>query len=136
MKRSTYEQFAIVSADSAHHFNDELNAELYRLKDKHPTVRFSESTSPFFAQIKYIETEDVPETLAETYEVAGALFVCAQCPYFEADTNADGIEDKRSKRGFCNNPNSDFERALKTMAACDELYELIKKGGVKLCFTK
>ena len=136
MKRSNYEQFAIVSNDSAHHFNEELNAELYRLRDKNPNVHFSESTSPFFAQIKYIETEEKPETLTEEYESVGALFLCSQCPYFEADTNADGVEDRRSKKGFCNNPHSDFERVLKSMAACDEIYELIKKGGVKLCFTK
>jgi hypothetical protein len=136
MKSVSYDQFAIVSADSASLFNQQLNAEIYRLKDKFPTVQFSESTSPFYAQIKYKETDKTPETIADEYELAGVCFVCAQCPYFEPDRTIDGEIDKRSKKGNCNHPDSEFGRAIRDAAACELLYEQIKKGGVRLCFVE
>jgi hypothetical protein len=136
MKSVSYDQFAIVSADSAPLFNQQLNAEIYRLKDKFPSVQFSESTSPFYAQIKYRETDKTPETIEDVYELAGACFVCAQCPYFEPDRNNDGALDMRSKKGNCKHPDSEFGRAIRDAAACDKLYELIAEGGVKLCFTE
>ena len=68
MKRSSYEQFAIVHADSASLFNQQLNEEIRRLKDNSPVVHFSESI-PFYAQIKYIVNEEAPETIAEASAV-------------------------------------------------------------------
>jgi hypothetical protein len=64
MRSSSYDQFAIVSADSASLFNQQLNEEIYRLRDNNPVVKFSESI-PFYAQIKYRINENIPETIAE-----------------------------------------------------------------------
>ena len=132
MKRSSYEQFAIVSADSASLFNQQLNAEIRRLKDNSPTVHFSESI-PFYAQIKYIVNEETPETIAEASEAEGVRFVCAQCPYFKAPLKDDGTEDKRCKYGDCEH--TELGRTFKNTAACEKLYELIAEGGVRICFT-
>lgn len=137
MKCSSYEQFAIVAADSASLFTEELNAEIYRLKDNNPVVRFSESI-PFYAQIKYTVTETTPETVSEEYELQGVRFTCAQCPYFVPGLKADGTEDKRCKYGYCTNvePRTAPTKTFKDMAACEGLYELINGGEVKLCFTE
>ncbi len=131
MKRSTYEQFAIVSADSASLFTDRLNAEIIRLKDNHPVVKFSESI-PFYAQIKYIVDTETPETIEEASAVEGVRFVCLQCPYFKSATRADGEIDKRVKWGDCEH--TELGRTLKTAPACERLYELIKEGDVQICF--
>ena len=131
MKRSRYEQFAIVYADSAPSFNQQLNEEIRRLKDNSPVVHFSESI-PFYAQIKYIIDEEAPETIAEASAVEGVSFVCAQCPYFKAPTKDDGTEDKRCKYGDCEY--AELGRTYKNTAACERLYDLIAEGGVKLCF--
>ena len=131
MKRSSYEQFAIVHADSAPLFNQQLNEEIRRLKDNSPTVHFSESI-PFYAQIKYIVNEETPETISEASEMEGVRFVCAQCPYFKAPTKDDGTEDKRCKYGDCEY--AELGRTYKNTAACERLYDLIAEGGVKLCF--
>ena len=131
MKSSSYDQFAIVSADSASLFNQELNKEIYRLRDNHPTVHFSESI-PFYAQIKYRVDETEPETIAEASAVEGVSFVCLQCPYFQPATRQDGEIDRRVKWGECEH--SELGRTLKTQPACEKLYELIKEGDVKLCF--
>ena len=133
MKCSSYDQFAIVSADSAPQFTQELNETIYRLRDNNPVVKFSESI-PFYAQIKYRVNENTPETISEASEVEGVRFVCAQCPYFQPILKADETEDKRCKFGDC--PHAELGRVLKQAPACDRLYELIKEGSVKLCFTE
>ena len=132
MKRSSYEQFAIVASDSASLFTEQLNEEICRLKDKNPSVHFSESTSPFYARIKYTEDFTKPETLSDEYELQGVSFVCLQCPYFKPALKEDGTVDKRVKWGDCEH--AEFGRTYKTTPACDKLYELIKEGDVKLCF--
>lgn len=132
MRRSRYQQFAIVAADSASLFEQQLNAEIDRLKDNNPTVHFSESTSPFYARISYIVDTETPETVAEASAVEGVSFVCLQCPYFKPVLREDGEIDKRVKWGDCEH--AELGRTLKTAPACEKLYELIKEGDVKLCF--
>ena len=132
MKRSRYEQFAIVTSDSAPLFEQRLNAEIERLKDNNPSVHFSESTSPFYARINYIVDTETPETVAEASEAEGVSFVCLQCPYFKPSLRDDGEIDKRVKWGDCEH--AELGRTLKTAPACEKLYELIKEGDVKLCF--
>lgn len=132
MKRSSFEQFAIVSSDSASLFTEQLNAEIMRLKDNNPVVQFSESTSPFYARIKYVIDTEAPETIAEASAVEGVSFVCLQCPYFQPALRDDGEIDKRVKWGGCEH--TELGRTLKTAPACEKLYELIKEGDVKLCF--
>ena len=132
MKRSTYEQFAIVAADTAALFTERLNAEIFRLKDNNPVVIFSESTSPFYARIKYVVDTEAPESIAEASAVEGVSFVCLQCPFFKPVLKEDGTIDKRVKWGDCEH--AELGRTYKTAPACDKLYELIKEGDVKLCF--
>lgn len=132
MKRSSFEQFAIVASDSASLFTEQLNAEILRLKDHNPVVQFSESTSPFYARIRYIVDTDTPETIAEASAVEGVSFVCLQCPYFQPVLREDGEIDKRVKWGGCEH--TELGRTLKTAPACERLYELIKEGDVKVCF--
>lgn len=133
MRSSSYDQFAIVSADSASLFNQQLNEEIFRLKDNNPVVKFSESI-PFYAQIKYRVSENTPETIAEASEMEGVCFVCAQCPYFRPVLTDDGEIDRRYKYGDCEH--AELGRTFKASKACDKLYELIAEGGVKLCFTE
>ena len=133
MKRSTYEQFAIVASDSASLFSKQLNEEIYRLKDNNPVVHFSESI-PFYAQIKYTVDDTTPDSISEEYEAQGVQFVCAQCPHLKAALKDDGTEDRRCKWGECEF--SETGRVPKNAKACDRLYELINEGSVKLCFTE
>lgn len=132
MRSSSYDQFAIVQADSASVFEKQLNEEIFRLRDRNPVVKFSESI-PFYAQIKYIVNTETPETVAEASAVEGVRFVCAQCPYFKAPTKDDGTEDRRCKYGDCKH--TELGRTFKNTPACEKLYELIAEGGIKICFT-
>lgn len=135
MKRSSYEQFAIVRSDSAPLFEKQLNEKMFELRDNYPEVKFSDSI-PLYAQVKYRMETKTPESISEEYEMVGASFVCEQCPCFVLATNKDGSEDLRCKVGDCTNPDNELGRAYRTSPACDHLYELIQKREVKLCFTK
>lgn len=135
MKRSSYEQFAIVRSDSAPLFEKQLNEKMYELRDNYPEVKFSDSI-PLYAQVKYRMETVAPESISEEFEMVGASFVCEQCPYFVPATNKDGSEDLRCKVGDCTHPDNELGRAYRTSSACDHLYELIKEGKVKLCFTE
>ena len=133
MKRSSYEQFAIVKSDSASLFEKQLNEKVLELRNNYPEVHFSENI-PLYAHIKYRVDTETPDSISEEYELVGARFTCAQCPYFEPVLRKDGEEDPRFKWGEC--PHSELGRVLKSASACDRLYEAIHEGGVKLCFTK
>ena len=127
MKSVSYQQYAIVATDSAHTLTEQLNAKLYELRDKRPTVTFE----GFVARILYEETETYPETLAEEYAVQGVRLTCEDCPYFVPAVNRNGTEDRRAKWGGC--PISETGKTRKCSAACDELFQMINNGEVRLC---
>lgn len=131
MKNSVYEQFATVHEDSASLFDARLNEKIYELRGHNPKVRFSESI-PFYAHITYTVNEKLPETVAEASELKGVSFVCGQCPNYRPMMTADGEVDKRCKYGDCDY--ADMGRTKQSTPACEELYELIKEGSVRICF--
>lgn len=133
MKNCMYEQYATVKEDTATLFTARLNEQLRSLKHNHPSVTFSEA-DPLCAYIKYFVDEQAPETVAEASEMEGVRFTCAQCPEFKPMLKDDGTADKRCKYGDC--AYVEMGRTYKTSAACDRLYELIKEGQVKICFTE
>ena len=55
------------------------------------------------------------------------------CAYISPVLKDDGEQDKRCKWGNCEH--AEFGRTYKTSPACDKLYDLIREGDVKLCFT-
>ena len=123
----SYQQFAIVAADSAQQLTDQLNAELVRLRDKNPTVTFE----GLIARIQYTESESVPESLAEEYEMQGVHLTCEGCPFFVPMLKADGSEDRRTKFGGC--PWTETKRTARTSRACDLLFRKVSSGEVQLC---
>ena len=127
MRSRSYQQFAIVAADSAQQLTEQLNAELIRLRNKNPIVTFE----GLIARIQYMEDESVPETLAEEYEMQGVKLTCEDCPFFCPTIKADGTRDLRAKWGGCHL--KEGGAAKRTSAACDTLFEKLNSGEVKLC---
>ena len=123
----SYQQYAIVAADSAQQLTDQLNAKLIELRDKNPTVTFE----GMIARIQYTESERIPETLAEEYEMQGVHLTCEDCPYFCPTIKADGSLDQRAKWGGCHL--AEYGRTDKRSRACEKLFEKLNNGEVKLC---
>ena len=123
----SYQQFAIVAADSAQQLTDQLNEKLKELRDKSPTVTFE----GMIARIQYMESERVPETLEEEYELQGVQLTCEDCPFFCPTIKADGTRDLRAKWGGCHL--SEYGRTDKRARACEKLFQGLSDGRVKLC---
>jgi hypothetical protein len=123
----SYQQFAIVAADSAQQLTDQLNEKLRELRDKSPTVTFE----GMIARIQYTESERVPETLAEEYELQGVRLTCGDCPFFCPALKADGTVDLRAKWGGC--PFAEYKKTDRRSRACDKLFQALNDGRVKLC---
>ena len=127
MKVKSYEQFAIVAADSAQTLTEELNLKLRELADKEPTVTFE----GLIARIRYKETEEEPDSLEEEYEAEGINLTCLDCPFFEPATNKNGSIDRRAKWGGCRF--AEYGMANRDARACEKLFQLINRGEVRLC---
>lgn len=123
----SYQQFAIVAADSAQTLTELLNAKLLELRDKNPTVTFE----GLIARIQYIESESIPESISEEYEAQGVRLTCSDCPYFCPTMKADGSIDQRAKWGGC--PLAEHGRTLKDSAVCDKLFQMLNNGEVQIC---
>lgn len=127
MKCRSYQQYAIVAADSAQTLTELLNVKLRELRGKNPTVTFE----GMIARIQYTESEQVPESLAEEYEAQGVKLTCQDCPYFCPTIKADGTVDQRSKWGGCHL--SEYGRTAKDSAVCDTLFQMLNNGEVRIC---
>ena len=110
MRNESYQQFAIVAADSAQQLTDQLNQKLYELRDKRPQVTFE----GLIARISYSESVSIPEDLVDQYELAGVRLRCGACPFFEP-------RRKRTSR---------------ESGACNRLFEMLNSGEVRLCLTE
>lgn len=125
MRRVSYQQFAIVQADSAQQLTERLNQKLYELKDKDPTVTFE----GLIARISYYVTEEVEKK--SSLETGQFKFKCKDCPMFEPVRKKDGTADRRTTFGFCRF--AEEGQTFTTSRACERLYEMIKDREVKLC---
>lgn len=130
MKCKSVQQFAIVQADSAPSFEEQLNARVMELSDKNPVVKFDGLT----AYISYNETVKIPEDIGDEYELKGVVFRCEDCPCFSPILKEDGTEDRRVKYGDCEF--SKFGRTMKDDRACEHLFTMIANGRVGLCFKR
>lgn len=124
MSSRSYQKFAIVQGDSAQSLTDQLNEQLYKLRDKHPVVTFE----GMIARICYDEVDYDPEPEDEEPKIE---IFCQDCPYFVPLLKADGTIDKRSRRGDC--PYTKYKRTQRNRKACEKLINDINNGEVKLC---
>jgi hypothetical protein len=130
MREQSYQQYAIVQANSATTLTDLLNSKLRELKDKDPIVTFDGLT----ARIQYTERIDVPEDLEDEYRLKGVSLKCGSCPFFEPTEKSDGTTDGRTKRGKC--PCATYGIAFVDGPACETLFKMINSGEVGLCLKK
>lgn len=132
MKSLSYQQFAIVTGDTAQLLTDRLNAKLYELRDKNPVVTFE----GLIARISYVESHRINEDVVDEYEEQGVRLSCQDCPYFKPILKADGTEDKRVKWGDCEFSHHGYGRTSRNSAACKKLFEALNSGEVRLCLAE
>lgn len=126
MRTESFQQFAIVAADSAQSLTEQLNAKLYELRNKSPRVTFE----GLIARIQYTEERVETASLADEYEAQGISLTCQDCPYFEPIRKADGSVDRRIRWGECQY--SESGRVGRDAAVCDQLFKQLNSGIVRL----
>ena len=126
MRTESFQQFAIVAADSAQSLTEQLNAKLYELRNKSPRVTFE----GLIARIQYTEERVETVSLADKYAEMGVDLTCQDCPYFEPALKADGSVDRRIRWGGC--PFSESGRIGRDAAVCDQLFKQLNSGIVRL----
>ena len=132
MRRESFQQYAIVAADSAELLTERLNAKLLELKEKRPQVTFE----GLIARISYSETVEIKENLADEYEAVGVHLTCKVCPCFEPMLKKNGKPDKRAKWGGCEYSPLGFGQTTKETEACPRLYEMLNSGEVRICLAE
>ena len=132
MRRESFQQFAIVAADSAQQLTEQLNEKLRELKGKNPTVTFE----GMIARISYSEDVQIFEELSDEYEEVGIKLTCQRCPMFEPVLKADGTIDKRATWGGCEYSPLGYGQTTKQSKCCSRLFEMINSGEVKLCLAE
>ena len=132
MRRESFQQFAIVAADSAQQLTEQLNEKLRELKGKNPTVTCERMS----ARISYSEDVQIFEELSDEYEEIGIKLTCQACPMFQPVLKADGTIDKRAKWGGCEYSPLGYGQTTKQSKCCSRLFEMLNSGEVKLCLAE
>lgn len=130
MRTESFQQFAIVAADSAQSLTEQLNAKLYELRNKSPRVTFE----GLIARIQYTEERAEVVSLADKYAEAGIDLTCQDCPYFEPALKADGSVDRRIRWGGC--PFSESGRVGRDASVCDQLFKQLNSGIIRLTLSE
>lgn len=126
MRHDSYLQYAIVRGDTVEGLTSELNAALYELREKSPTVEFDGLT----ARIAYRETVLRPEDIREEYSLKGVNLHCIDCPFFDPMKNKDGSVNRAAKRGSC--PFAMYGMTSRDAVACEKMFEMINRGEIRL----
>lgn len=78
----------VVSATTAEEFESKINSVLNGLNEKRINYDLQlNPTAGFIAFVTYTETVQVPETLADEYELKGERHKCGECPHFPVITD-------------------------------------------------
>jgi len=115
MKRKRQKRVIAIQTTTAEEFNAAINAELSARES--PEITFITSV-PFTAYVSYEEVTEVPETLAEAYELRGDARTCQECPYFLRN------EDKRYKWHYCTLKQ---RKVTAGAGACETYYHILEE---------
>ena len=127
MKTTNVQQIKVIYATTAAEFQEAFNKAQQELAGKNPSVQFNMAEG-HCAYITYTESKDIPETLEDEFELAGASYHCRNCPKFEWPRVASGEVSKVKKRGSC--PVATYGIAYRNGRACDFFYRSLVQGEI------
>lgn len=126
MKRIIHKRIAIIEEPSAWLFEAAINAKLDELADNKPELVI-ESITDHTAYIKYTFEEELPEGIADKFEMIGAAYYCRECAYCDFAKNNDGSERRTVKKAYCSHKKG---MTHKNDRACEVFYfELATRTG-------
>ena len=116
-------QVKIITGNGAFDFESKLNAVLSDLNNR--GIKYELQLNPstgFLAYVVFEDNRQIPETIAEEFELGGEKHTCIECPYFVRPT------DGRRKYTKC----VYGKLRGRDSACCDEFYEQLADGKIEL----
>lgn len=114
----------IIAAQSAEEFEKRLNQELERLDSSRTKYELQfNHTIGFCAYIVIEKNIQIPETIAEEFQVAGEEHVCLECPYWVHPTKGNVKYTRCSITPGIHGAKS---------PCCDKFYEMLFNGELEL----
>lgn len=123
MIRKDFKKFKTIQSEFPDTFDSLLEEFLDKILLKEYEVkRFYEPTIGHCAYIEWEEKILEPENAKDEFELEGIKYCCGECPLYILQ------KDRRVKHSICNKG----EKVWYEKAACNDLYEKIKKGEIEL----
>ena len=116
MRQNTYTQVMAIVGENPMDAAEKFNQAMRDLKD-FSNLSYEREGNTFL--IYYTISEQLPESIAEAYEMDGTNSVCAECKHCRRDVTRFGIVDQRKKWGRCVYHD---KPVLISSPACDEFY--------------
>lgn len=120
MKEITRNKARTVRADNAEEFDRLFNKASAELPSSAELVW---DPSPMCVHFIYTDTEKIPETVKDEYELKGITYCCRNCPYLEKD------EDRRKRRHACKY--AVYGEVFEDEPACERFYRELNAGLLK-----
>ena len=100
MKRVIHRRKAVIKEPKAALYEAAINAKLDELAEHKPELVI-ESVKDGTAYIRYTFSEQVPENIADKFELMGVTYYCKDCDYCERILNKNGSINKQTKKAYC-----------------------------------
>ena len=114
MKKEARKGVFAIKTDTAEAFNEQIAVVL----QEHPNAKVHFISNFLGAYVEYEDVVEVPESLAEQYELAGDRRERKECPYFVR------TQDKRFKWHFCVQKQ---KKVTECQGACETYYQLLEE---------
>lgn len=125
MLRKTYKEHITIEAERGEDFDRLLNEAVQKHAEQNVEVIYKMNADGHCAYVTFDCKINIPETIADEYELQGICLNCGDCPLFKLPN------DKRIKYIRCDEggyrKRASFERK-----ACDWLYEAVRNGEIKI----
>jgi len=115
MKTITQKNVRAIREETAEAFNEQIAEILNEYGDAN--INYITSGAFLGAYVEYETTKEIPETLAEKYELNNDKRYCHECPYFQR------TQDKRYKWHYCVQKQ---KRVTECQGACETYYQLLE----------
>ena len=114
MKQVTSKRYRCIHASAPEEFEIRINAVL----QEHPMAKCEiDQLLPYTCHAWFNVTVNIPESLADEYELKGDVHYCIECPFLDRPRNS----NKNQKRFPCQY--ADYGMSLTDARCCDRYYE-------------
>lgn len=115
-------RYKSIRSEDPQQFDEQINKAMDELWHLKPEVSTDNTAGIFSAQIRWMETTNIPETVKDEFNLKDMRYLCRQCPLY------DDPGDKRLKYAPCKY--CEDGKTLLNNECCELFYKLVKQGEI------